>query len=168
MKIARLLIYEGTADRLQKQLGESLADGKKKFGKIELSTITIGITEGLNRFVEAQFDLVEKKKYQRPDLKVIASDTAVMQQVIADLRNKDYKVSWAYRNVPDITGEVFETFCSIFKNSSYDFTGQAKKHPKDTPNLKVARAVSFNRAYTQYLERFRHEEEKEIPESQFR
>ena len=59
MKIARLLIYEGTADRLQEQLGNSLADGKKKFGKITLSTITIGITEGLNRFVEAQDDEIE-------------------------------------------------------------------------------------------------------------
>ena len=153
MKIARLLIYEGTADRLQKQLRESLPDGRKSFGKIELSTITIGITEGLNRFVEAQFDLVEKKKHQQPDLSTVKLDTVFMMGKIKELREDGYKVSWAYRQVPEIYGEDRETFCSIFKDSSHDFTGSALKHPKDTPNLKIARLCSFNRAYYKYMER---------------
>jgi len=153
MKIARLLIYEGTADRLRLQLRVSLADGKKKFGKITLSTITIGITEGLNRFVDAQFDPVEKGKHQHPDLSAMRSNVMIMMDQITKLRDEGYKVSWAYRHAPGIFGEVSETFCSIFKDSFHDFTGQTKKHPKDTPNLKIARICSFNRAYYQYLER---------------
>jgi hypothetical protein len=86
-----------------------------------------------------------------------------MMGQIKELRENGYKVSWAYLRKTrlnaiglssrEFEGEVSETFCSIFGDCSNDFTGSAKKHPKDTSNLKIARLVSFNRAYYQYLER---------------
>jgi hypothetical protein len=58
MKVARLIIYEGSEKWLQKQLGESCADGVRRishnrFGKATISIITIGITPALEVFAGA-------------------------------------------------------------------------------------------------------------------
>ena len=66
MKVARLIIYDGSAEWVQHQLGSSLNDGIKKLPNGNIQVITIGITEGMEVFIGANEERKLRRKLDDP------------------------------------------------------------------------------------------------------
>lgn len=69
--------------------------------------------------------------------------TAIVVEGTKYLKSLGYKTRWEYH--PDKLNAK-QTTCKIFKDDGEEHTGYVKKDPKNSPNLKLARYISFQRA----------------------
>lgn len=58
MKVARLLVYEGSYEDMQKQLGRSLPDGVKTWANMSITVTTLDAAE----FTEAKIEEKIKRR----------------------------------------------------------------------------------------------------------
>lgn len=105
---------------------------------------------------------MEKTNSKMVDKETMKLLTEGMLVKIKELRAHGYRVCWGYQieylitfrrsPISEDSGDIHKTYCWIYKQHDKDanYVGETRKNPKDCPNLKFARFISFTRAFDEF------------------